>query len=646
MSITTRPNPIMAAASAPKASNEEEGADKLKALQDALLADSAEADQAVKQLQALQIKQNLESEITTTALQSAAENKQEVALAKGVADLKAQSATIEAREAMGGSESQIEQLKEITADLNRVDDLREERLGILDSKVTGVGPLDSIINEFRTMGIDNVIKAAESKAASSVAVLRDTSAGFNTIAADNLTARKTITEGTIAAGQSLIQQQATIAVSEQNMKNIQSNATAVKAIYDLGRRDLTNMQSAIASEIALDNAATAKVRAETAKKVQAEAEETSEARLAILKAQAAKLLREEELANTPASIAAATRKREAADEEIVLRTAKQAAVVKSVQVAQQALGGTQMTKAEILAGYELDPERFTKLYIAGSQATIDPTSGAVLKVPLADSAAEYLSIVGENPTALPDTRANALIQEVVIEVNEERARMIETGTRIKTDKLSQDALVNSVTNNLMKGYLKEIKTGDPTNPLRARPMDSLLTKAVLAEPLYQKVLKLKAFEQADPETIMKAAEEGMEAGLVSPEEAASGITTLYLSAIALNNKQNGGLERVGILPQFNYNARVEVPRSAVESVFDAAGTAIKLATVPVSAARGAVGLGGGVMSLGLGVHQTRTKVINMADETAVMGVLISRRSAWVGRTPVGLIPIDNSPEGK
>ena len=636
----------MAAASAPKASNEEEGADKLKALQDALLADSAEADQAVKQLQALQIKQNLESEITTTALQSAAENKQEVALAKGVADLKAQSATIEAREAMGGSESQIEQLKEITADLNRVDDLREERLGILDSKVTGVGPLDSIINEFRTMGIDNVIKAAESKAASSVAVLRDTSAGFNTIAADNLTARKTITEGTIAAGQSLIQQQATIAVSEQNMKNIQSNATAVKAIYDLGRRDLTNMQSAIASEIALDNAATAKVRAETAKKVQAEAEETSEARLAILKAQAAKLLREEELANTPASIAAATRKREAADEEIVLRTAKQAAVVKSVQVAQQALGGTQMTKAEILAGYELDPERFTKLYIAGSQATIDPTSGAVLKVPLADSAAEYLSIVGENPTALPDTRANALIQEVVIEVNEERARMIETGTRIKTDKLSQDALVNSVTNNLMKGYLKEIKTGDPTNPLRARPMDSLLTKAVLAEPLYQKVLKLKAFEQADPETIMKAAEEGMEAGLVSPEEAASGITTLYLSAIALNNKQNGGLERVGILPQFNYNARVEVPRSAVESVFDAAGTAIKLATVPVSAARGAVGLGGGVMSLGLGVHQTRTKVINMADETAVMGVLISRRSAWVGRTPVGLIPIDNSPEGK
>jgi len=93
------------------------------------------------------------------------------------------------------------------------------------------------------------------------------------------------------------------------------------------------------------------------------------------------------------------------------------------------------------------------------------------------------------------------------------------------------------------------------------PIETILgTEAVKQSALYKKVLSAagKDLKTADPEPIVKLAYEGFKAGVLSIDEAVSGIQTVYAQAAAINNATKK-FAAIGIPGQSSFTTNVDVP---------------------------------------------------------------------------------------
>jgi hypothetical protein len=83
--------------------------------------------------------------------------------------------------------------------------------------------------------------------------------------------------------------------------------------------------------------------------------------------------------------------------------------------------------------------------------------------------------------------------------------------------------------------------------------------------LYQKVLKPKNLTETNPQVIFDATIEGIQAGVLDPQQAARDYSTLFKAAVDSNNKMNGGFRRLGMPDQKEYNTMITRPPSYLES---------------------------------------------------------------------------------
>lgn len=151
--------------------------------------------------------------------------------------------------------------------------------------------------------------------------------------------------------------------------------------------------------------------------------------------------------------------------------------------------------------------------------------------------------------------------------NQQADKYRTTGAKVPTNSEILKAEYNQMAGDFMKIAAKEIVPGDDSNPYAAPPMATLAAKAAVANsPLYAKVLKTMNMVDANPQAVMDAAVVGVRAGIISPEEAAMGIATLYKAAVAHNNTFQGGYERVGLPTQKGYNSRLTRPAGLFEAL--------------------------------------------------------------------------------
>jgi hypothetical protein len=104
------------------------------------------------------------------------------------------------------------------------------------------------------------------------------------------------------------------------------------------------------------------------------------------------------------------------------------------------------------------------------------------------------------------------------------------------------------------------------NPYHAPPMETIseLVPSVTETPFYQKVLKSMDMTELDPQRILEAASAGIEAGVVTPEQAVDCIVSLLKAAISYNNTMEDGFRRVGLPDQTTYNINLENPLSFID----------------------------------------------------------------------------------
>ena len=81
--------------------------------------------------------------------------------------------------------------------------------------------------------------------------------------------------------------------------------------------------------------------------------------------------------------------------------------------------------------------------------------------------------------------------------------------------------------------------------------------AITNSTFFQKVIKESGMTEIDPQKIMDVGLAAIQAKLITPEELASGIETIFDAAALYNNTLQGGFKRVGLPDQTTFNVRLK-----------------------------------------------------------------------------------------
>lgn len=497
------------------------------------------------------------SDVMMGAVRDVSMADQIISLTAENADLKAQNTTINVFKASGGAEAQVERMERLVVDSARVEELLNKKSDIVDDEFTGIGLIDSAINEIRSVRVDSQINAAVQERNQTVSEISNISAATESANVTNSITRETLNSASIESGQKRIASVATLDGARLELENIHSNASSMSALSSADARFVENLISVYRLEGEAESRAfqTEQIKFERERLEIRKASLPKEVELADINLESARLNLESSKALGPAKQAAALNSFESAVEDRRLVEAERSAIVDQVQRGQQLTLGSNEDAATILFGIEqpgIVGEAYARLFLAGTNKT-NPVIGST-----PSEANNTLLLVDPNSNAKRTKAINTIYNIRNVLTN----RYAASPTGAPRDQATLDANFNSEAVNYIAPYIQEIKLGDNSNPFQAPPMATLTSNSsVTRSALYRKILRPMSMQETNHERIMEAAVNGFVSGTISSEEAAQGITDMFNTAAAYNSTFEGGLERVGLGRQTTYNVLIPAPES-------------------------------------------------------------------------------------
>jgi len=536
---------------------------KLQAVQDALAASTTRIVSSIAQLEAGRQRTQVATQAITSAIDDITSARQVTARAISNADLQAQNATIEAFEVGGGTDMQVQLIAQLAEDNKRVDDILNERQALADEDRfgTGIGLLDTVINQFNINLTRQQLVAAEAQQEQTRRQIANLSAATESFARVNSLTKKTINEGTIEANYAAIEAEGAIKRSEAELKNINSNATALNNLMVADNRSFSNLLSIFRLEGEEQDRILKRERATFAREQMKFNREKFEVELpaAKVRLETAELALERSKKLSPVQQAQAEQNLLTTQTRFKDLVAIRDTAVENVQAGQSLAGIGIEDRETILFGLDRTGAaraKYDRLLELGSSP--DPVLG---QNPF--EAKVSLGLVAPSGNVTPTRGINILDQINTLQAAKYKKARVSPPRDIET--LESD--FNQTAKELTTVFQADIKTGDASNPYHAPPMSVLEGMiSVKNSSLYQLVLKPMQMKETNPQTIMDAAVSAIVAKTITPEQGATGINVIFDAAALYNNTLQGGFRRVGLPNQTTYNVQLKRPATLIEQL--------------------------------------------------------------------------------
>lgn len=503
----------------------------------------------------------------TAGIMEALEAEKTIAAQAGVADLTAQNNRIAFHQAQGGIEEQIKFATSLRDDRREREDLENiiaDKKDVLGGGLVGeiVGAFTSIPDRLRLEALNEDILTTEQS-------LAGISAATESVGRTTALTKRTVNLGTIAAGRRLLEADAARVSAKSQREALRDNATMIAAASQGDR----NVVAAIQAKQSFDSTEEARVirdetqqfrRKQEADRVAAFIQSSDSNKVAL---EQQRLNLEEALANKDINELQRDKIRlqvqklqETEDRNEEFRASTIESVHNAETVLRLALTPDDTIMHQYTKGTKEERTRIAELSLMGSQAVIQvgKTAGdsSVNLVTLAPGAARP-----KNKPTLALKNINAEVQKHLVENPQDTPTTVE----------GQVALINAFVKPVMDAAEGNIIFGDGTNPYQAPPFTVLSQQQVIRDTaFYQKVLKDRDLTETDPNTLVQLAAGAMNT-LITPTEAAEGLTVIFNQAAILNNAEGGGFDRYGLPIQNSYITEIEVPISssgAIQNLLD------------------------------------------------------------------------------
>lgn len=591
--------------------------DTLFQVQEALAANATRINTSVDQLEAGVTQTATATSVITGAIADITSANQTVQLAKDTASLEAQNSTIDAFEAGGGTDLQVELMSRLAEDIQNVNRLQDEKADIVDDEHTGIDILDNIINQFRHQGVSAELQVAEREQATSAEQIRQITASAESISRANAVTKRTVNRGTIQANYEKLGAQGTLQAAKEKLASIHSNATSMARLVSADKTQVNNLISlyrlegeAKEREVAVE---TRKFRREQMEQERKEWELSLPKQQADLKSSELRLAQAQKMG--PDQIATATLNREAAQKRADDSERQRATFVRVVQQGQVLAGLLPGDPDIIMLGLNSPGEvgrRYAKFMEMGSspRGAIDNTPADVV---------ETLSLVAPSGNVKP-TKGLMLLRQITELQEAKYAKIREARGTVPKDDATLKANYNRTADEFIASKVVNIVTNDASNPYAAPPFTVLEgVTSVRNEPLYIKVLQPMKMKETNPQTIIDAAVAAILAKTVTAEQAGEGIVAIFKAAAAINNEQDDGFRRVGLPSQTTYNTTLQRPATPFEL--------LKGFVLTPMISRESLGFKESTVNLGA------TIAVDLMNETKVDSVLIKLLSTTKAAAP-------------
>lgn len=601
-------------------------AKELKEVEDALSKQTKNIAESVQKLELGARQTTSAMTVISSALTSAAEAQEIITRTKLNADLEAQNTTIDALEVAGGSESQVQLIEELAVDSARVSDIADKKLDIADDKITHIPFIDAIINDFRSTQVDFILKAAEKKRASTERELQNIATSTESVARTEALTKKTLNEGVIEANLEVTRSATEAKLAEQKIKGIQSNAEIVTKIYSMNQAGISNVIQIFRLNAEVETKKLAVERNKIAREEITLRREKMEFELPQAKAnlEAAQLRLKE--ATSPTAVAAResvlVSKLKAFNDLI----ATEKAVVEGVQRGQAAAGTRIEDEATILFGMRQTGAigaKYDRFLDIGSSAA--PVIG---DTPF--DAKESLLIVAPSGN-FKETTGTKILDAVTL--LQEAKYAIPTSKGAPRDVPTLRGDFNQTAREYLAAQFAEIKTGDMSNPFHAPPMITLTgMKSVQESTLFKKVLEPLNLKEVNPQTIMDLTAEAIRKEVITAEQGAEGVETLFEAAAAHNSSIEGGYGRFGIAEQTSYNVLLKRDPTVFEvltGVPSAVGTRLLIPVEAVGSLFGGRGVEASILEANKRLLESRSYPVDLMDFTQVQAAIAITMSTLV-----------------
>lgn len=531
--------------------------EKLAAIEATLAAQTALVTSSIAELDQAREQTATSGAVIESALKDIAVANQTVQSVKLVEEMRAQNNVIDAFETMGGSEQQIALLEELAIDQERTSNLLEKKVDISDDVITGISLIDGVINDFRSIQVDAQTDAALRKEEHTARQVQTIASSTESVARTSAITQRTLNDATIAEELKKQAAVSTIQLSEQQIKNVGSNADAVAKIYQMNQNQLASQLQVFRLEGEAEGRELAKERNKFAREELAFKRDS----LAANKEAAGlelKLLQERlAVVTSPAAKVALEAKQTLAIKSATDTIKTERALVDTVQKAQVASKTAVESSELILFGLRQTGaagRKYDRLLDIGSSTQVSLGSTPYdAKVSL-----ETIAPSGN----FGETAGTKLLERVTVLQD---AKYKTSGA--PRDEATLEADYNTTARDLEAELKLDIRTGDLSNPFHAPPMAVLAdVPAVSNSALYREGLEPMGMLETDPQKIINAAVNTILAGKITAEEAADGIVTIFLAAANLNSSVEGGLARAGFSKQTSYNTLLEKPLTTFENL--------------------------------------------------------------------------------
>ena len=521
----------------------------------AMLESNEQLAAAKSQLQASTAKSDASLATLENTIPEAAKAQQSIDLQADNARLEAQNNVINAFQAAGGVEQQTKLIKELSSDQDKVRSLEAEREKILAREPTGIQLFDGIINTFGSVSTELKLDAARSEVNSSAQNFAQHGAIVESVYNTSVKTMETLNAGTINANQTLIAAEATEKLANQQLKTLQSNADNMIRLYQMDAKSVSNLVGLVQ----LEGEAQARELSKQSMEIRLQELEHKKELLPVQLEQARTNLESSNLAlgearsTSPHRVAGQQANHNAAVKRLNDLVQQEEEVVSTIQAGQAAWGLPIGNKANILLGMKSGGET-GKQYSKLLQVGLTPNYSAGFSPYESNQNLKVMSPMG----AHTETKFTRLLREA--EAKHAR-QLVELGPNAPAanDEKGLAAGYNAIVEESIAPMRGDIKAGDSTNLFAAPPALTLFQARPIQETkLYREVLKEKQLKETSHQVILEAAVSGMQAGKLSPEEAASGIVTIFSTAMAHNNTMEGGISRIGITPQTGYPVTLDL----------------------------------------------------------------------------------------
>jgi hypothetical protein len=459
------------------------------------------------------------SQVISEGLQIKSLNDQVISMQQQLSQLNTQLTTQQASLATGGTEAQTARIAVQQKEADQITRLLQEKEDIISQEITGIGLIDGIINDFRTIQVDSEIDIAQDQHAHAVRTIQNAAASVENIGRQAAITANTQTAGTVAAVQNNIKVATDIQVAEQRIATAKNNAEAATSV--------ANASSAVAQN--------------QLKMLQLQNTEADRTR------------RDEDLERTKTIQKAETQTKEAMDEDMRVGMAAAGVKVPPSGVAIGIYNGAQDSNTRNVYGAFL---------ALGSQQKTG--SGVRFGATPATAISLLTSVGGQIDLDSRGGQAMAQVQE-----------SLSTNPQIAAGEITKQAELDAITNTtaatLYNGWVDRVDSD--SNPMRAAPMAAMVKlPAVVKNPIISKVVANAAMQEMNEQRIMDNTFAAILTGDLSIEEAAKGVTDFFNTAAGLNNTEGGGLTRYGFKAQTSYNVKLVKPSPSKQLIFNNTNT--------------------------------------------------------------------------